>query len=80
MHANKTRTMHGNSGMHVANRRTRLTPKGRGGGSHRSFGFNGSHGMRSMGHMNSSHSMRSMGHMSGSHVMHSTGHGGGHGR
>ena len=67
MHAKNTGTTHGKSGMHVAKGHGAKTNTTRGGG-HRSSGFSGSHGMRSMGHMSGSHGMRSMGH------------GGGHGR
>src|SRR5712675_1818848 len=67
MHAKNTGTTHGKSGMHVAKGHGAKTKTTRGGG-HRSSGFSGSHGMRSMGHMSGSHGMRSMGH------------GGGHGR
>ena len=79
MHAKNTRTMHGNSGTHVAKSHAAKTSATRGIG-HRSSGFSRSHGMRSMGHMSGSHGMHSMGHMSGSRGMGSMGHGGGHGR
>jgi hypothetical protein len=67
IHAKNTRTAHGKNGTHVAKGHSakRSTTRGIG---HRSSGFSGSHGMRSMGHMSGSHGMRSMGH------------GGGHGR
>jgi len=67
MHAKNTGTTHGKSGTHVAKGHRAKANITRGGG-HRSSGFSGSHGMRSMGHMSGSHGMRSMGH------------GGGHGR
>ena len=67
MHARNTRTMHGKSGMHMAGGHRAKTSMTRGVG-HRSSGFSGSHGMRSMGHMSGSRGMGSMGH------------GGGHGR
>jgi hypothetical protein len=79
MHAKNTRTTHGKSGTHVAKGHGAKTNTARGGG-HRSSGFSGSHGTRSMGHMSGSHGMRSMGHMSGSRGMGSMGHGGGRGR
>jgi len=79
MHAKNTRTTHGKSGTHVAKGHGAKTNTTRGGG-HRSSGFSGSHGMRSMGHMSGSHGMRSMGRMSGSRGMGSMGHGGGRGR
>jgi len=76
MHAKNTRTTHGKSGKHVAKGHGAKTNTARGGG-HRSSGFSGSRGKRSMGHMSGSHGMRSMGHMSGSRGMGSMGHGGG---
>lgn len=79
MHAKNTRTTHGKSGTHVAKGHGAKTNTARGGG-HRSSGFSGSHGTRSMGHMSGSHGMRSMGHMSGTRGMGSMGHGGGRGR
>ena len=79
IHAKNTGTVHGKSGTHVAKGHGAKTNTARGGG-HRSSGFSGSHGTRSMGHMSGSHGMRSMGHMSGSRGMGSMGHGGGRGR
>ena len=79
MNTKNTRTMHGKRGTHVAKGHGTKTNTTRGGG-HRSSGFGGSHGTRSMGHMSGSHGMRSMGHMSGSRGMGSMGHGGGRGR
>ena len=79
MHAKNARTTHGKSGTHVAKGHGAKTHTTRG-GSHRSSGFNRSHGMRSMGRMSGSNGMRSTGHMSGSRGMGSMGHGGGRGR
>jgi hypothetical protein len=67
MNAKNTRTMHGKSGTHAAKGHGAKATTTRGIG-HRSSGFSGSHGMRSMGHI------------SGSRGMRSTGHGGGRGR
>src|SRR5205814_644877 len=64
MHAKNTRTMHGKSETHLAKGHGAKTNTTRGGG-HRSSGFSGSHGMRSMGHMSGSHGTRSMGHGGG---------------
>jgi hypothetical protein len=64
MHAKNTRTTHGKSGTHVAKGHSakRNTTRGIG---HRSSGFRGSHGMRSMGRMSGSRGMGSMGHGGG---------------
>jgi hypothetical protein len=64
MNAKNTRTMHGKSGTHAAKGPWARATTTRGIG-HRSSGFSGSHGMRSMGHMSGSHGMRSMGHGGG---------------
>jgi len=54
MHAKNTKTMHAMNGMHAG--------KGHGAKTSMTGGFNGSHGMHSMGHMSASHGMGSMGH------------------
>ena len=64
LHAKNTRTTHGKSGTHVAKGHGAKTNTARGGG-HRSSGFSGSHGTRSMGHMSGSRGMGSMGHGGG---------------
>jgi hypothetical protein len=60
----KSTRMHGRSGTHVAKGHGAKTST-TGGTGHSSSGFNGSHAMRSMGHMTSSRGMGSMGHGGG---------------
>ena len=77
--AKNTGTVHGKSATHVSKGHSAKANTTRGLG-HRSSGFSGSHGMRSVGHMSGSHGMGSMGHMGGSRGMSSMGHGRGRGR
>src|SRR5262245_30430641 len=68
MHANNTRTTHGNSRTHVSKGRGSKTSMTRG-NSDRSSNFTRSRGTHSTRHVNSPHSMGSMGHMGGSRGM-----------